>query len=333
MADVRLTLAMVDYDRTAPLRDGTVKPAGIDLTYLVSPPSETFWRMLKFDEFDVAEMSLSSFLIARAQGRAWTAIPVFPFRALFHTYVFVRADSPISGPADLAGRRFGVPEYQMTAAVWVRGALEHDFGVPPPALRWYVERSRSLSHGGQTGFTAPSGVSIEQISGGRPLAAMLEAGELDAIMPSPYGGMTSMLNKTDLFQLLRSRRVKPLFADSLAESARYVGKHGFSQINHTVVIQDRVLQRDPWVALTLFRAFEAAKEQCYGKLDYLLRSSLMPAFGMLEQQRRLFGDDPFPYGLAANRAPLERLADHSFEQGLSPARANVDELFAPTTRD
>src|SRR5262249_54792259 len=129
VSDLRLTIAMADYDRTAALRDGSIAPAGIELAYLVSAPSATFWRMLKFDEFDVAEMSLSSFLIAKARGRAWTALPVFPFRAFFHTYVFVRADSAIAAPADLAGARFGLPEYQMTAAVWTRGALEHDFGV------------------------------------------------------------------------------------------------------------------------------------------------------------------------------------------------------------
>src|SRR5262245_17960611 len=185
---------MADYDRTAALRDGSIKPSGLDLAYLVSPPSETFWRMLKFDEFDAAEMSLSSFLIAKARGRAWTALPVFPFRAFFHTYVFVRADSAIAAPADLAGARFGLPEYQMTAAVWTRGALEHDFGVAPSAIRWVVERTPSLSHGGQTGFTASSGVSIEQTPDGDTLLALLERGAIDAVMPSPYAGMSSMLN-------------------------------------------------------------------------------------------------------------------------------------------
>src|SRR4051812_40334967 len=131
MPDVDVTLAMADYDRTAALRSGAVKPDGIALRYLISPPSETFWRMLKFNEFDVSEMSISSMLISRSQGHAWTAIPVFPYRAFFHTNVMVRADSGIRGPEDLAGKRFGVPEYQVTAAVWVRGALQHDFGVPP----------------------------------------------------------------------------------------------------------------------------------------------------------------------------------------------------------
>jgi len=333
MSDLRLTLAMADYDRTAALRDGSIRPSGIELTYLVSAPSETFWRMLKFDEFDVAEMSLSSFLIAKAQGRAWTALPVFPFRGFFHTYVFVRADSAIAAPADLAGARFGLPEYQMTAAVWTRGVLEHDFGVAPSAVRWTVERTRPLSHGGQTGFAPPAGVAIEQAPDGETLLALLERGAIDAVMPSPYAGMSSMLNRTDLMQLARSPKARLLFADPLAESARYFQAHGFSHINHTVVVQDRVLQQQPWVAVSLFRAFEQAKQAAYGRRDALLRASLMPGFALLEYQRRTFGDDPFPYGLRANRSALAALVSHAREQGLVASRAGVDELFAATTRD
>jgi len=333
MPDLSLTLAMADYDRTAALRDGSVKPAGINLTYIVSPPSETFWRMLKFDEFDVAEMSLSSFLIARGQGRAWTAIPVFPFRACFHTYVFVRAGSTIRQPSDLAGARFGLPEYQMTAAVWVRGVLQHDFGVPPSAMHWIVERSPAMSHGGQTGFTPPEGVSIERAPEGETLLALLERGEIDAVMPSPYGSMTSRLNKTYVGDLSRSPHARLLFEDPMAESVRSFRAHGFSHVNHTVVVQNRVLDEHPWVALNLFNAFANAKQQCYGRIDYLLRSSVMAAFAVLDAQRRIFGDDPFPYGLAANRKALDTLAAFSFEQGLIKERARIDDLFAPTTRD
>jgi len=333
MADLDLTLAMADYDRTAALRDGSVKPAGINLRYIISPPSETFWRMLKFDEFDAAEMSLSSFLIARAQGRAWTAIPVFPFRAFFHTYVFVRADSKIRRPSDFAGARFGLPEYQMTAAVWVRGVLQHDFGVTPSSIRWHVERSPSMSHGGQTGFRPPEGVSIERVPDGETLLSLLERGELDAVMPSPYPGMPSMLNKTRLTDLSRSPHVRLLFEDAVAEGVRSFRTHGFSHINHTVVVQDRVLNKHPWVALNLFKAFIEAKHDGYAKIDSLCRSSLMAAFGVLEGQRRTFGDDPFPYGLPANRRALQTLADYMVEQGLLGGCPNVDEIFAETTRD
>ncbi|MGH9196647.1 MAG: hypothetical protein ACRD1T_13000, partial [Acidimicrobiia bacterium] len=303
-----LTLCMADYDRTAALRDGSVKPEGISLKYVVSSPSETFWRMLRSDEFDVSEMSLSSFLIARSQGRAWTAIPVFPFRAFFHTLIFVRADSTIGGPGDLEGKHFGLPEYQMTAAVWTRGVLEHEFHVPASAIRWHVERKPALSHGGLTGFTSPPGVAIERIPDGETLASLLVSGQLDAVMTSPYPGMKSILNETDLLQLSRLPHVRPLFPEPVAEGIRYYRTHGFSHINHTVIVQDRILRDHPWVALSLLRAFEEAKQVGYRRIDSLLRSSLLFAFGCLQTQREIFGDDPYPYGIRANRKALERLA-------------------------
>jgi 4,5-dihydroxyphthalate decarboxylase len=330
--NIPLSLAMADYDRTAALRDGSVKPAGIDLTYIVSAPSETFWRMLKFEEFDAAEMSLSSFFIARSQARAWTAIPVFPFRALFHTYVFVRSASGIRRPSDLAGARFGLPEYQMTAAVWMRGVLQEDFGVSPSTIHWFVERSREMSHGGQTSFRAPEGVSVELVPEGRTLLELLERGEIDAVMASPYPAMTSMLNRTRLTDLTRSPHVRLLFEDPLAESVRFVRQHGFSHINHTLVVQNRVLERHPWVALNLFNAFVQANQAARAKTDALFHSSLMAAFGVIEMQRRAFGDDPFPYGLRENRAALETLARYELQQGLVPAAVTIDDLFAATTR-
>jgi 4,5-dihydroxyphthalate decarboxylase len=333
MSDLDLTLCMADYDKTGALRDGTVKPQAIDLKYVVSPPSETFWRMLKFDEFPASEMSWSSFLIAKSRGRAWTAIPVFPYRAFFHTYVFVRADAGIERPEDLVGKRFGLPEYQMTAAVWVRGALQHEFGVHPSKMRWFVERRPDLSHGGHTGFTAPEGVSVERTPEGPTLFELLTSGELDAVMPSPYPGMTSMLNKTSLFQLASSPHVRRLFEDPVAEGVRYYKKNGFSHINHITVVQNRVLDAHPWAALSLYKAFEASKQVCYDRISTLLRSSLVFALDHFEQQRRVFGDDPYPYGLKANRIALQTLANYSFEQGLIPEQVRIDDLFAPSTRD
>jgi 4,5-dihydroxyphthalate decarboxylase len=220
----------------------------------------------------------------------------------------------------------------MTAAVWVRGVLQHDFGVPPSAIRWIVERTPAMSHGGQTGFTPPEGVTIDRAPEGASLLALLERGDLDAVMPSPYGGMTSRLNKTYVADLNRSPRARLLFDDPMAESIRAFRAHGFSHINHTVVVQNRALDAHPWIALNLFNAFAQAKQQCYGRIDYLLRSSVMAAFAVLDAQRRVFGDDPFPYGLAVNRRALEALAGFSFEQGLIEERAQIDDLFAPTTR-
>lgn len=332
MSDLDLTLAMADYDRTAALRTGSVKPEGITLRYLVSPPSETFWRMLKFDEFDVSEMSMSSFQIARPQGKAWTAIPVFPYRTYFHTNIFVRADSTIRRPEDLAGKRFGLPEYQMTAAVWMRGALEHEFGVPPSAVKWFVERKPGMSHGGATGFTPPAGVSVEPLPDGETLRSALEKGLIDALNGSPYPGMKSMLNATDLLQLSRAGAFRLLFDDPVAEGVRYFRKNGFSHINHTVVVQNRILDAHPWAALSLYNAFTLAKLEAFASIDRLLRSSLVGAFGHLDAQRRVYGDDPYPYGLKKNREALQALATYMLEQGLVSEPVVVDDIFAPSTR-
>ncbi len=333
MTDIDLSLSMVDYDRTASLIDGTLKPDGINLRYIVNPPSESIWRMLHENAFDAAEMSLSFLTAARPKGRAWTAIPVFPFRTFFHTLVVVRNAAGIRGPEDLAGKRFGLPEYAMTAAVWVRGTLQDDFGVPPSAIRWVVERPPEMSHGGEVGFVPPAGVVIEPVPNGETLESLLRHGGLDAVMTSPYPGLKARMNRTDLMQLGRSSDLRLLFADPVAEGVRYFEAHGFSHINHTVVIQDHILREHPWVAASLYKAFVDAKEACYRRIDYLTRSSLIFAYSHLLAQRRVFGDDPYPYGLRANERALATLGRHLVDQRLVAQTPRMTDGYAEATRE
>jgi 4,5-dihydroxyphthalate decarboxylase len=321
-----LSLAIADYDRVQPLVDDP----RFDVRFLA--PSETFFRMLKHGEFDLSEMSLSSYLIARAQGKPLTAIPVFPYRQCFHLSVYVDGDAGIEAPRDLEGKRFGLTEYQVTAAVWTRGVLQHDFGVDLRKLRWFVERTPELSHGGITGFRPPEGITIEQTPEGRTLGELVEAGELDAVLPDPFTGMSSRLNRTEETDLQRLPRLRRLFVDPRAEAARFYRDAGFLQVNHTVVVQDALLEERPELAMELFDAFESAKRHTYARLDYLRRASLVLAGPYLEEQRELFGDDPYPYGLAANRPALETLIRCSHEQGLIRERPEVDSLFHPSTR-
>jgi 4,5-dihydroxyphthalate decarboxylase len=328
-----LRLAIADYDRAAALADGGVPVKGVDLSVDNLAPSEIFYRMLAHDEFDLSEMSLSSYLIAREQGRAWTAIPVFPHRTAFHTNVYVREVAGIATPADLAGKRFGLTEYQVTAAVWTRGVLQHDFGVDPTQVEWYVERTPELSHGGETGFTPPAGVQIRNLPEGETLHTMMQRGELDAVLPSPYPGMTSRLNRTDETDLRTAPGIRRLFTDPWKEAARIFIDHGFLHANHTIVVQDRHLEADPDLARRLFDAFVESKEIAYHRLRTLGRSSLVLGAVRLEEQQAVFGDDPFPYGLAANRRALETLATFSHEQGLTKAPADVDSLFTADTLD
>lgn len=331
MANVPISLAMADYDRTRALLDGDFKPVGIDLTYVISPPSETFWRMLRFAEFESSEISMSTFLISKSQGWKWKAIPVFPYRSFFHTGIFVSQKSSVKEPADLKGKKFGVPEYQVTAAVWLRGALEEDFGVAPQDMTWYVERRKALSHGGETAFKPPKGVNIEQVPEGETLESLVKAGKLDAIMPSPYPGMKSMLNRTDYLELSRSNEVRLLFEDPAGEGKRFFKKHGYSHINHAVLIRDDVVSKYPWVPLNLYKAFEESKLIAYAHQDRLIKSSLIFAFPYILEERKIFNGDAFPYGMAKNRKALEELIRMSVDQGLTPKPLEVDSLFYEDT--
>lgn len=329
----KLTLAIADYDRVAALADGSVRVEGVDLDVRTLAPSETFFRMLKHDEFDISEMSLSSFLIAREQGKEWTAIPVFPYRTAFHVNVYVNDAAGIEGPADLAGKRFGLTEYQVTAALWTRGTFQHDFGLDLREVEWFVERGRALSHGGETGFTPPPGIRVTELAPDDTLADLLVAGDLDAVLPSPYPRMASRLNRTDEVELGRTPGIRRLFRDPIAEVDRYFTEHGFLHANHTVVIQNRVVDEDPELPRQLFDAFCEAKQVAYAGLEKLRKSSLVRGPLHLEEQRRIYGDDPFPYGLAANREAIATLASFSAEQGLIDKAPDVDELFGASTRD
>src|SRR5215475_8882486 len=169
-------------ERVEPLINGAVPIEGAELITTYSDPSETFWRQLKFQEFEVAEMSLSSYLIAKSQGMDMVAIPVFPSRRFMHCQLSYHVDSGIKTPSDIVGKRIGVGEYQQTASLWVRGILEHDFGVSQYKVDWYMERSEELSHGGATGFTPPQGISFHRIPPDKSLASMLIEGELEAAL-------------------------------------------------------------------------------------------------------------------------------------------------------
>ncbi|MGH3366827.1 MAG: hypothetical protein ACRDOY_06465 [Nocardioidaceae bacterium] len=331
MAHKTLSLAIADYDRVAPLANGSVRPEGFDVELQTLAPSETFYRMLKGDEFDASEMSLSSFLIARQQGCDWTAIPVFPFRAGFHVGIYVREDGGVDTPADLRGNRFGLTEYQVTAALWTRGVLQHDFGLDLREVDWYVERSRSLSHGGETGFSAPEGIRISDLEGGT-LAELLAKGDLDAVLPSPYPGMASRLNRTDAGDLASVPGVRRLFADPVAEVDDYFTRHGFLHMNHTLVVQNRHVRDDPGLPMRLYEAFVAAKHASYAGLERFRRSNLVHGGLLLERQQQVYGQDPFPYGLTANKKALETLVHYSAEQGLIDTVPAVDELFHESTR-
>jgi 4,5-dihydroxyphthalate decarboxylase len=334
MTRIQLSFATRLNERVRPLVDGTVQAQGIELVPTISHPGETFWRQLRFGDFDVAEMSLSSLLIAKSRGSDLVGIPAFPSRRFFHTELDRRTDAGIRSPADLAGKRVGVPEYQQTAALWLRAVLWRDFGVAPHEMHWFMERGESLSHAGATGFQVPAGVRLERIPADRSLASMLLAGELDAalVRANRSAGASNVIERSQGEQRAGDWSViEPAFGDAIAEGRRYFAAHGFIPINHAYVIRGDLHRRHPWIALNLFQAFLEAKRVAEADPIEAIPLSLVFRWEFLDQVRAMFGADPFPYGVRANRRTLEELVGHSHDQGLIPAPIEVDDLFAPST--
>ena len=324
MSDLNLTLACEDYDRTRALLDGSVKPEGIDLTYLALPVEEIFWRMLRFEDFDVAELSMGAFLVAAAQGRrSFTAIPVFPSRTFRHRCFFVNSSSGIERPEDLRGKRVGVPEYTMTASVWLRGLLEHEYGVAPEEIQWFQGGEEQPGRKDRVDFDLPAKIRLEVIPEDRTLNAMIESGEIDALisprMPSCF--------------LSGSQNVRRLFPDYKRVEMDYFRKTGLFPLMHLMVIRMGVYEKNPWVAQSLYKAFCEAKDLCFSKIydSNVLRTSLPWTLADYEETRLLMGENYWPYGFAANRHGLETLQSYLLEQGLIKKSLDLEKLFAPNT--
>ena len=333
-----LTLSFISNynERVEPLMNGTVKADGIEIIPTYSHPSETFWRQLKFQEFEVAEMSMSSYLIARSRGADMIALPVFPSRRFFHAEQSYHVDSGIRQPSDLDGKRIGVGEYQQTAALWTRGVLEHDFGVSQYKVHWYMERSEELSHGGATGFTPPPGISFHRIPPDESLATMLVSQQIDV---APIAGhLERAVNVIDRSTHIRGNagdwsKVKPLFPDMIAEAGRFYSEHGYVPVNHTYIIRGDVYRANPTLARDLYAAFVAAKNQARARLLERIPEALVFGTEYLAMTEKIFGADPFPYGIKANLAMLDTVIGFSQEQALTPRRMKIEELFAEQTLD
>jgi 4,5-dihydroxyphthalate decarboxylase len=331
MTNLQLSLILGANDRSRPIVDGSVRPDSIDLIVTTAHPSEIFWRQLKFQEFDVSEMSMSSLLILTARGDSpWVALPIFTMRQFFHTAFLVRTDAGIQQPADLKGKRVGVPEYQQTAGLWTRGVMQHEFGVLPEDLIWYMERTEERSHGGATGFEPPPGIQFHRIPASESIATLLLRGELDAA--AHYLPTVNLVDRAGM-DLTGNPAIRTLFPDPLAESARYFQKTGIFPINHCMVVRRSILERHPWVAINLYEAFLAAKEQVIARAREQTETFFRLGWLPLEARRTVRTEDPFPYGVKTCRHVLETIAQYSHEQGLTPRVIDLEEIFAPSTMD
>jgi 4,5-dihydroxyphthalate decarboxylase len=275
-------------------------------------------------------MSMSSLSIATSHGpTAWVAIPVFTYRDFFHTRILVRAGAGIETPADLRGKKVGVPEYQQTAAIWSRGVLEHEFGVYARDLDWYMERSPEKSHGGVTGFTPPAGLRFSYLSPDTDIGAELLAGRLDATLL--YLRDRNLVDRSRA-DLDASPAVRPLFRDRAAEGRRYYAKTGIFPINHGMVIRRSLVERYPWLPLNLYGAFlrakELALESAVDALEPYFKTGLLDAGAQAALR-----EDPLAYGLKTSRPVVETVARYAYEQGLAARVVGVEELFAPSTLD
>jgi 4,5-dihydroxyphthalate decarboxylase len=319
-----LTLACGDYDRTRGLRFGLVQPDGIDLNYLCMQVEETFWRTAHFQEFDVSEMSMGSYMIRRAKGiEDLVAIPVFPSRMFRHSYYYVHRDAGISKPEDLHGKRMSVPEYQITAAIWMRGILEHDYGVAPKDMQWFSGGLYTPGRVEKQHISLPEGVNLQLIPQGRTLSEMIATGEVDAMM-SARAPLT-FRDGTD--------RVQRLFPNFREVERDYFRRTKLFPIMHTVVIKREVLDKHPWVAMNMYKAFIAAKDEYLRSFedDSAQRLMLPGMIAELEETRELMGEDFWPYGLEPNRHVLQTLMEYAQEQGLLEHSLVLDDLFAPET--
>jgi 4,5-dihydroxyphthalate decarboxylase len=316
----QLTIACGDYDRTHPLIDGSIKPEGLELNWLVLPHLEIWTRMLNYYDFDASEISLSSYLIARTLGKPLTAIPVFPARAFRHSYVFINSKSGIHDPKDLIGKRVGLAEFQQTATVWVRGILQHEYGVHLDEIEWYTWTPHSRME-----MELPKRYKVTHIPSDRKPDQMLFNGELDAVICANL--FPSLLNPPP--------HVRRLFENYPEVEAAYFRKTGIFPIMHSVALRHDLWEQHPWIARSLFKAFQCAKEDAYTRLNDTSPYKISLAWFRrpVEEQRAVLGDDPWAYGLERNRHVVETLMTYLYEQGLVEKKLAVEELFAANTLD
>lgn len=315
MPGLSLTLACGDHDITRGLIDGSTPIEGVDLTALVMPSPERHWRMTRYLEFDICELSMSSYLIGHSRGAPYAAIPAFPHRRFRHAYIFCNPEAGVRSVRDLNGARVGLRTFQTTAGVWTRGILQHEYGVDLSSIEWVAQDEEELP-------LAPAfRLRLRSAPAGDTVDDMLVRGDLGAVIyPDPLPSFTA-----------GHPNVRRLFEDYKAEELRFYRKTGLFPIMHTVVVKRALADRHPWLPRSVLKAFEASKRRAEKELRDPRYISMAWVMALAEEQEAVMGPDPWAYGLEPNRKPLEALIGYSFEQGCVPAKPAVESLFFEST--
>ena len=326
MAKLSISLACCDYDRTRAIFDGRAPIEGCEVYPTALVPEEAFHRAFKFQEFDVTELSFSSYMMVTSRGESpYVGIPAFVSRLFRHSSIYIRTDRGIDRPEDLRGRIVGTPEYQMTAALWVRGMLADEYGVAPSDMRW---RNGGLEQPGRqerAPLTLSDDVELQGIGNDRSLTECLADGTVDAVISARAPSCFTR----------GAADVGRLFPDYPAVEKAYFETTGLFPIMHLIGIRRSLYERHPWLAVNVYKAFVRAKEICLEELDQIghLHTTLPWPVAAYHEARRALGDDFWRYGIAANSAEIEAMTRYSFDQGLSQRRLTAADLFAPSTAE
>ena len=324
MGNIHITIATNDYDRTRAVKDGKVGVDGCDVTYLTMLPEELFFRAVRYAEFDVTELSFSTHMLQTQRGDAqYVGIPVFLSRVFRHSGFYIRTDRGIETGADLKGKTVGVPEYQMTAAVWQRGLLKDEFGVEPWEIAWRTGGLEETGREERTPIHLPEKYDCRRIGPDQTLSGMLESGELDAVICPP---VPSCLQRG-------VPNVGRLWPDFRAAEQDYYRRTGLFPIMHILGVKKSLVAKHPWLPANLYKAFRSAKDLAFKELEAhgALKISLPWVCAELAETRALMGPDVWSYGVAENRADIEALIRYSAEQSLTEPGLAPEDLFAETT--
>jgi 4,5-dihydroxyphthalate decarboxylase len=318
---VPLTLAISHYDHVSDLVAGRINIEGIDLTPLVLQTEEIFFRTFTYRDFDISEVSLAKYASLISQGdQSLIAIPVFPSRVPRHSSIYVRRNGEVREPSDLAGRRVGIPEWAQTASVYSRGLLVHQYGVDLASIDWVQAGVDQPGRNEKVRLNLPSGVRLTPAPD-KSLSEMLVAGEIDAALTA---------HPPACFEH-RHPNITRLFEDFLDVEMRYVRETGIFPIMHTVAIRRELVERQPWIAMNMFKAFEEAKKRSVERMLFIgIAGVPIPwCYAHAQRAQELFGDDIWPYGIEANRRTLDAFLQYAHEQGVCHRRLRPEELFAP----